>query len=67
MVGNRPAYFFRMVTSLQKAIGLDVSMVTVFIDGFHEEPAAIARLFGLNLVQHKPLSRLAGRIAQVLP
>jgi hypothetical protein len=55
-----------MLTTLQKVIGLDVSMVTVYIDGLvYNESASVAELFGLNVVQHEPISRLNGRIAQV--
>ena len=66
MVGNRPPYFFRMLTTLQNVIGLNVSMVTVYIDGFFNESASVAQLFGLKVVQHEPVSRLNGRIAQVI-
>ncbi|XP_031560683.1 protein O-linked-mannose beta-1,2-N-acetylglucosaminyltransferase 1-like isoform X2 [Actinia tenebrosa] len=65
MVGNRPHYFFRMLKSLRKVIGLDASMVTVYIDGLvYHQSVAVAELFGLKVVQHEPVSRLNGRIAQ---
>ena len=41
------------------------SMVTVFIDGFFDEPAYVARMFGLKVDQHEPISKKNARIAQV--
>ena len=39
-------------------------MVTVFIDGYYEEPQQVARVFGLESVQHRPLGRASARISQ---
>lgn len=55
-----------MLTSLQKVIGLDTSMVTVYIDGFYNEAKAVAELFDLKVIQHEALGLFQGRIAQVL-
>ena len=30
-------------------------MITVFIDGYYEEPLAVTKLFGLRGIQHTPL------------
>ena len=42
------------------------SMVTVFIDGFFDEPASVARMFGLKVNQHEGVSSKNSRICQVL-
>jgi beta-1,2-N-acetylglucosaminyltransferase len=39
-------------------------MVTVFIDGYYEEPMAVSRLFNLRGVQHTPLGSRNARITQ---
>ena len=41
------------------------SMVTVFIDGFFDEPASVARMFGLKVNQHEGVSSKNSRICQV--
>ena len=41
------------------------SMVTVFIDGFFDEPASVARMFGLKVNQHAGVSSKNSRICQV--
>ncbi|XP_065826433.1 protein O-linked-mannose beta-1,2-N-acetylglucosaminyltransferase 1-like [Oscarella lobularis] len=65
IASNRPFYLYRMLRSLFAARGApDASMVTIFIDGFNEQPAALARLFGVRGVQHMPQSEKNGRIAQ---
>lgn len=65
MAGNRPQYLFRMLKSLRGVQGLDPAMVTVFIDGFFEEPASVARMFGLRVDQHEGVSKTNSRICQV--
>ncbi|XP_062507410.1 protein O-linked-mannose beta-1,2-N-acetylglucosaminyltransferase 1-like [Corticium candelabrum] len=65
IASNRPFYLYRMLRSLFAAYGApDKSMVTVFIDGFNEEPAAIAQIFGVQGIQHAPQSQKNGRISQ---
>ena len=64
MASNRPVYLYRMLQSLSRVEGLDVSKVTVYVDGFHREPASIAKLFGFRVEQFKvsglfPNSRIA--------
>ena len=39
-------------------------MITVFIDGFYEEPLAVAKLFGLRGIQHTPIGLKNARISQ---
>ena len=41
------------------------SMVTVFIDGFFDEPASVTRLLGLKVEQHEGVSQKNSRICQV--
>ena len=65
MASNRPQYLFRMLKTLRGVQGLIPSMVTVFIDGFFEEPAFVARMFGLKVDQHEPVSEKNARISQV--
>ena len=65
MASNRPQYLFRMLKTLRGVQGLMPSMVTVFIDGFFDEPAYVARMFGLKVDQHEPISEKNARIAQV--
>ena len=46
-----------MIRSLLSARGSAVSMVTVFIDGFYQEPHDVAGLFGIRAIQvSQPLS-----------
>ena len=40
-------------------------MVTVFIDGFFEEPALLSGLYQLRVDQHEGISKRNARIAQV--
>ena len=65
MAGNRPSYLLRMLFSLRRVQGLDPSLVTVFIDGFFDEPSSVAKLFRLNVEQHAGSGRRNSRICQV--
>ena len=65
MAGNRPHYLFRMLKTLRKVQGLNPAMVTVFIDGFYEEPASVAQVFGLKVDRHEGISKRNSRICQV--
>lgn len=65
MASNRPYYLLRMLRGLQKVEGLDPSTMTVFIDGFWDEPAAVTRLMGLKLQQHAGVSQRNARVTQV--
>ncbi|XP_020618478.1 protein O-linked-mannose beta-1,2-N-acetylglucosaminyltransferase 1-like [Orbicella faveolata] len=64
MAGNRPSYLLRMLFSLHRVEGLDPSLVTVFIDGFFDEPSSIAKLFQLNVEQHADSGKRNSRICQ---
>ena len=65
MASSRPNYLFRMLQSLRRVVGLNAAMVTVFIDGFFEEPALLAGLYKLKVDQHEGVSQRNARIAQV--
>ena len=41
------------------------SLVTVFVDGFFDEPALLCRMFGLKVDQHEGVSAKNARISQV--
>lgn len=64
MASNRPVYLLRMLLSLRTVEGLDISLVTVFIDGFFDEPASVAKLFDLNVEHHAGVGKLNTRISQ---
>lgn len=62
MASNRPYYLYRMLRSLLNADGVNSSM-TVFIDGFYDEPLKVSRLFNLRAVQQRPLGQRSARIS----
>uniref|UniRef100_A0A8K9WVH7 Protein O-linked-mannose beta-1,2-N-acetylglucosaminyltransferase n=1 Tax=Oncorhynchus mykiss TaxID=8022 RepID=A0A8K9WVH7_ONCMY len=64
IAGNRPNYLYRMLRSLLSAQGVNPQMVTVFIDGYYEEPMDVVELFGLKGVQHTPISIKNARVSQ---
>ena len=55
---------FHLCRSLLSADGANPEMITVFIDGFYEEPLSVAKLFGLRGVQHTPIGVKNARISQ---
>ena len=55
---------FDFYRSLLSADGANPEMITVFIDGFYEEPLSVAKLFGLRGVQHTPIGVKNARISQ---
>jgi len=57
-------FLCRMLRSLLSAEGANPSMVTVFIDGYYQEPMAVSKLFGLRGIQHTPLGQRNARISQ---
>lgn len=65
IASNRPHYLFRMLRGLLSTPGVDPKMVTIFIDGFYDEPSAIAELFRVSVVEHMPLCSKNCRISQV--
>lgn len=65
IAANRPHYLFRMLRGLLTTPGVDPKMVTVYIDGFFDEPAAVAELFKVQAVEHTPVCSKNCRISQV--
>ncbi|KAH9490603.1 Protein O-linked-mannose beta-1,2-N-acetylglucosaminyltransferase 1 [Bulinus truncatus] len=64
IASDRPHYLYRMLQTLLSVPGADPKMVTVFIDGYFDEPYAITKLFGLRGIQHTPLGVKNARISQ---
>lgn len=64
MASNRPYYLYRMLRTLLSADGVNSSMITVFIDGYYDEPLMVTRLFNLRAVQHTPSGYRSARISQ---
>ncbi|KGL73908.1 Protein O-linked-mannose beta-1,2-N-acetylglucosaminyltransferase 1, partial [Tinamus guttatus] len=64
IAGNRPNYLYRMLRSLLSAQGVNPEMITVFIDGYYEEPMDVVELFGLAGIQHTPISIKNARVSQ---
>ncbi|XP_028393011.1 protein O-linked-mannose beta-1,2-N-acetylglucosaminyltransferase 1-like [Dendronephthya gigantea] len=64
VASNRPHYLYRAIRSMLSAHGAKKELFTVFVDGFFEEPAAVAKLFDLKVVQHVPISSKNARISQ---
>uniref|UniRef100_A0A6I8NWN5 Protein O-linked-mannose beta-1,2-N-acetylglucosaminyltransferase 1 n=1 Tax=Ornithorhynchus anatinus TaxID=9258 RepID=A0A6I8NWN5_ORNAN len=64
IAGNRPNYLYRMLRSLLSVQGVTPQMITVFIDGYYEEPMDVVALFGLRGIQHTPISIKNARVSQ---
>ncbi|XP_012923977.1 protein O-linked-mannose beta-1,2-N-acetylglucosaminyltransferase 1 isoform X2 [Heterocephalus glaber] len=64
IAANRPNYLYRMLRSLLSAQGVSPQMITVFIDGYYEEPMDVVALFGLRGIQHTPISIKNARVSQ---
>ncbi|RUS90151.1 hypothetical protein EGW08_002118, partial [Elysia chlorotica] len=64
IASDRPHYLYRMLQTLLSVPGANPKMVTVFIDGYFEEPFAVTKLFGLRGIQHTPLGLKNARISQ---
>ncbi|KAK7101018.1 protein O-linked-mannose beta-1,2-N-acetylglucosaminyltransferase 1-like [Littorina saxatilis] len=64
IASDRPHYLYRMLRTLLSTPGANPKMVTVFIDGYFEEPLAVTKLFGLRGIQHTPLGVKNARISQ---
>lgn len=64
IASNRPHYLYRMLRSILSTPGCNPAMVTVFIDGYYEEPLEISKLFDLRGIQHTPIGSKNGRISQ---
>ena len=65
IASNRPQHLFWSLRSMLSAHGARKDLFTVFIDGFFEEPAAVAKLYDVKVVQHIPISCTVSRISQV--
>ena len=63
IASNRAHYLYRMLRSLLQARGLNSSLVTIFVDGFYEEPAQVGRLFNLRVIQQQPMGARSARIS----
>ncbi|RWS31306.1 hypothetical protein B4U80_07268 [Leptotrombidium deliense] len=64
IASNRPQYLYNMLRSLLSAQGANKEMITVFIDGYFEEPLEVTKLFGLRGIQHTPIGVKNARISQ---
>lgn len=64
IASNRPHYLYRMLRTLLATPGCDPAMITVFIDGYYEEPLEVSRLFGLRGIHHTPIGNKNARISQ---
>lgn len=64
IASDRPHYLFRMLKNLLSISGADPAMVTVFIDGYFDEPLQVTKLFGLRGIQHTPLGVKNARVSQ---
>ncbi|CAH0382442.1 unnamed protein product [Bemisia tabaci] len=64
IASNRPHYLYRMLQSLLSAQGVNKDMITVFIDGYFDEPLQVTKLFGLRGIQHTPIGVKNARISQ---
>eukprot|EP00795_Rhopilema_esculentum_P004726 gene4726-21025_t len=53
IASSRPRYLFRMLRKLMSVPGANPSQTTVYIDGEHNETAAVAELFGLKAVRNE--------------
>ncbi|BES90438.1 GNT-I family [Nesidiocoris tenuis] len=64
IASNRPHYLYRTLRSLLSAHGAQKEMMTVFIDGYFEEPLEVTKLLGLRGIQHTPIGYKNSRISQ---
>ncbi|XP_050402882.1 protein O-linked-mannose beta-1,2-N-acetylglucosaminyltransferase 1 [Patella vulgata] len=64
IASNRPHYLYRMLTTLLSVPGANPDMVTVYIDGYFDEPLEVTKLLGLRGIQHTPLGIKNARISQ---
>ena len=67
IASNRPLYLYRMLRGLLSVPGANPKMITVYIDGFFDEPVAVCKLFNIKSVQHTPICSKNCRIGQVRP
>ena len=55
MASNRPHYLYAMLAKLLSVPGVNKNMVTVYVDGFHDEVIALTDLLDVRIVEHNPL------------
>ena len=56
-----PSFHCRMLRGLLSAHGANNSLVTVFVDGFFQEPVDVAGLFAIRAVQVRSCSSWGSR------
>lgn len=59
IASNRPHYLFRMLQKLLSVPGASPLLITVFIDGFFQEPLDVAELFNVRAIQVCEESRMS--------
>ena len=64
IASNRPQYLYRMLKSVLAASGVNPDKITVFIDGYFEEPMELTKLFGVKGIFHMPVGIKNARISQ---
>uniref|UniRef100_A0A8W8HMI1 Alpha-1,3-mannosyl-glycoprotein 2-beta-N-acetylglucosaminyltransferase n=1 Tax=Magallana gigas TaxID=29159 RepID=A0A8W8HMI1_MAGGI len=61
---NSHSIHLRMLVKLLGTSGVRADMITVFIDGFFQEPLEVTRLLGLRGIQHTPQGKKNARVSQ---
>lgn len=64
IASNRPHYLYRMLRTMLQTPGVPVGKITVFIDGFFDDPMEVCRLLNVRGIQHSPLGVGNARITQ---
>lgn len=64
IASNRPHYLYRMLRTILQVPGVPADKITVFIDGFLDEPLEVCRLLNVRGIQHTPLGVKNARITQ---
>ncbi len=54
IASNRPLYLYRTLKTLLTIPGANTSLTTVFVDGLFQEPVDVAKLLGVNVINHEP-------------
>jgi beta-1,2-N-acetylglucosaminyltransferase len=53
-----------MIKILLSTPGSNSSLTSVYIDGYYQEPADVAALFGVSSYHHRSISKENGKISQ---
>lgn len=64
IASNRPHYLYRMLRTLLNTAGVNPAMITVFIDGYFEEPLQVTKLLNVRGIQHTPIGNKNARVSQ---